>query len=85
MSRQLATSADQIESKRCPDGLDPSKLPGHIAVIMDGNGRWANARGLPRVMGHRGKLQQVLINLKPPQATFVNRSIVASDQPSPTK
>jgi undecaprenyl diphosphate synthase len=29
------------------------KLPTHIAVIMDGNGRWANARGLPRAEGHR--------------------------------
>ncbi len=34
-------------------GVDPSKLPIHIAVIMDGNGRWAKARSLPRVMGHR--------------------------------
>jgi undecaprenyl diphosphate synthase len=33
-------------------GLDPEQLPGHIAVIMDGNGRWANQRGLPRVEGH---------------------------------
>jgi undecaprenyl diphosphate synthase len=33
-------------------GLDPARLPGHIAVIMDGNGRWANQRGLPRVKGH---------------------------------
>jgi len=29
------------------------KVPNHIAVIMDGNGRWANARGLPRIEGHR--------------------------------
>jgi undecaprenyl diphosphate synthase len=34
--------------------LNPSELPGlHVAIIMDGNGRWANARGLPRVAGHR--------------------------------
>jgi undecaprenyl diphosphate synthase len=33
-------------------GLDPDRLPRHIAVIMDGNGRWANARGLPRAEGH---------------------------------
>jgi undecaprenyl diphosphate synthase len=32
--------------------LDPARLPDHIAVIMDGNGRWANQRGLPRVEGH---------------------------------
>lgn len=34
-------------------GIDPERLPRHIAVIMDGNGRWAQARGLPRVEGHR--------------------------------
>jgi undecaprenyl diphosphate synthase len=31
----------------------PSNLPRHIAVIMDGNGRWAKQRGLPRLLGHR--------------------------------
>jgi len=31
----------------------PRQLPRHIAIIMDGNGRWAQARGLPRVAGHR--------------------------------
>jgi undecaprenyl diphosphate synthase len=31
----------------------PGALPRHIAIIMDGNGRWARARGLPRVAGHR--------------------------------
>ena len=33
-------------------GLDPARLPGHIAVIMDGNGRWARQRGKQRVEGH---------------------------------
>src|SRR5437016_3762216 len=32
--------------------LDPARLPAHIAIIMDGNGRWANRRSLPRVAGH---------------------------------
>ena len=32
---------------------EPSLIPKHIAVIMDGNGRWAQARGMPRVEGHR--------------------------------
>ena len=35
-----------------PAGL-PTSIPRHIAVIMDGNGRWARSRGLPRVAGHR--------------------------------
>ena len=64
MSRQLATSADQLESRRCPDGLDPARLPGHIAVIMDGNGRWAKARGLPRVMGHRAGVEALKTTLR---------------------
>ena len=32
--------------------LDPERLPKHIAIIMDGNGRWAKKRGLPRTAGH---------------------------------
>ena len=32
--------------------LPPSKLPRHVAIIMDGNGRWAQSRGLPRSAGH---------------------------------
>ena len=36
-----------------PAGLDPQRLPSHIAIIMDGNGRWATQRGLPRFAGHR--------------------------------
>jgi undecaprenyl diphosphate synthase len=34
-------------------GLDPLKLPSHIAIIMDGNGRWAKKRGMPRSFGHK--------------------------------
>ena len=33
--------------------VDMSRIPAHIAIIMDGNGRWATSRGLPRTMGHR--------------------------------
>ncbi|MDP6570991.1 MAG: isoprenyl transferase [Candidatus Marinimicrobia bacterium] len=32
--------------------LNTQNIPGHIAIIMDGNGRWANTRGLPRIAGH---------------------------------
>ena len=40
-------------------GLDPVRLPRHVAVIMDGNGRWAQQRGLPRIEGHRRGVQSV--------------------------
>src|SRR6266480_3885544 len=40
-------------------GLDPARLPRHVAVIMDGNGRWAQQRGLPRIEGHRCGVQSV--------------------------
>jgi undecaprenyl diphosphate synthase len=36
-----------------------SSVPEHVAIIMDGNGRWANARGLPRTMGHRKGVEAV--------------------------
>jgi undecaprenyl diphosphate synthase len=39
--------------------LSPSTVPAHVAIIMDGNGRWANARGLPRAMGHRKGVEAV--------------------------
>lgn len=47
--------AADIESKSesLAGRLDPANLPAHIAIIMDGNGRWAARRSLPRVAGHR--------------------------------
>lgn len=35
-----------------PSDLDPDNIPAHVAVVMDGNGRWAHQRGLPRTAGH---------------------------------
>ena len=32
--------------------LDPGRIPAHVAIIMDGNGRWARARGISRIRGH---------------------------------
>lgn len=40
-------------------GIDPARMPRHVAVIMDGNGRWAKQRGLPRIEGHRRGVQSV--------------------------
>jgi undecaprenyl diphosphate synthase len=39
--------------------LDPERLPQHIAIIMDGNGRWARRRHLPRIAGHRAGVASV--------------------------
>jgi len=39
--------------------IDRSALPAHIGIIMDGNGRWAHKRGLPRVAGHRAGINAV--------------------------
>jgi undecaprenyl diphosphate synthase len=35
-----------------PTGIDPARLPSHVACVMDGNGRWATSRGLKRTEGH---------------------------------
>lgn len=39
--------------------LDPAKMPNHIAIIMDGNGRWAQKRTLPRIAGHKRGMEVV--------------------------
>ena len=44
--------------------LDPARLPKHIAIIMDGNGRWAAERGLPRAEGHRQGVDSVRRTVK---------------------
>lgn len=39
--------------------IDKAKLPVHVAIIMDGNGRWAQQRNMPRVMGHRAGMEVI--------------------------
>lgn len=39
--------------------LDPTRMPQHVAIIMDGNGRWAKARGMHRSMGHQAGVETV--------------------------
>jgi undecaprenyl diphosphate synthase len=44
--------------------IDPERLPAHIAIIMDGNGRWARRRGLPRFAGHKAGIEPVRITVE---------------------
>ncbi|MUH01292.1 di-trans,poly-cis-decaprenylcistransferase [Scytonema sp. UIC 10036] len=46
-------TAQQTELRNLPPDLKKEFLPKHVAVIMDGNGRWAKRQGLPRIMGHK--------------------------------
>ncbi|MEK6197159.1 MAG: isoprenyl transferase [Desulfobacterales bacterium] len=39
--------------------LNPERIPRHVAIIMDGNGRWAKQRNLPRIMGHKAGVESV--------------------------
>lgn len=50
----MSTAREQLKNK-----IDPDKLPQHIAVIMDGNGRWAKRQGKPRIFGHRNGVRAV--------------------------
>jgi undecaprenyl diphosphate synthase len=47
------------EERAAVERLDPTRIPRHIAVIMDGNGRWAVQRSLPRPFGHRAGVEAV--------------------------
>ena len=49
------TSVDELKKKI----LDAGNMPRHIAIIMDGNGRWARSRGLPRTAGHEEGVKAV--------------------------
>lgn len=42
-----------------PAEFDPNNIPRHVAIIMDGNGRWAKSRRLPRIAGHKVGVQSV--------------------------
>lgn len=48
-----------LSEKELLEIIDSQNLPGHIAIIMDGNGRWAQKRGLPRTMGHQAGVESL--------------------------
>lgn len=54
--RKRSPRADPL--RHLPD-VHPARIPRHVAMIMDGNGRWALARGLPRALGHRAGAETV--------------------------
>ncbi len=57
----MAATAEYTQTELAAIGLTQDRLPRHIAVIMDGNGRWAQAQGLPRIEGHRAGVDSVRI------------------------
>lgn len=57
MFKKIRKDLTNIKEKKLQ--LDPEKMPNHIAIIMDGNGRWAQKRGLPRVAGHKRGMEVV--------------------------
>ncbi|MGF9907399.1 isoprenyl transferase [Brevibacillus porteri] len=60
MLEHLARKWGRKQKQSEPAELDRSgKIPEHVAIIMDGNGRWANKRSLPRVAGHRAGMKAV--------------------------
>ena len=46
------------------EAIDADRIPAHIAIIMDGNGRWARRRSLPRAAGHRAGIEPVRITVE---------------------
>ncbi len=59
-----ATSKEHPKILSRPSVLDEDRMPAHVAVIMDGNGRWAQAKGLPRMMGHRAGVEALKTTLR---------------------
>ena len=53
MTANFVSSISSSLTQALPEDLEQGRMPNHVAVIMDGNGRWAKKRGLPRIMGHR--------------------------------
>lgn len=64
--------------KTQPDALrsTPAGAPGHVAIIMDGNGRWAKQRGLPRTLGHRAGVDALKRTVEGAPALGVDRLTV---------
>ena len=55
----VAAAEEYTKQELAALGLRADRMPRHIAVIMDGNGRWARQRHLPRIEGHRRGVKSV--------------------------
>jgi undecaprenyl diphosphate synthase len=55
--KRLFTAKPPIQTDE--HGIVPDAVPNHVAIIMDGNGRWARKRGMPRIAGHRAGMNKV--------------------------
>jgi len=64
MNALLETLDRDDPDRLLAESLDPDRLPRHVAVIMDGNGRWARLRNLPRVAGHRAGVEPVRVTVE---------------------
>lgn len=53
----MVTIWNRNKNTKLLGNIDRNKIPRHIAIIMDGNGRWAQKRGMPRTMGHRAGVE----------------------------
>ena len=59
LDQLLASIPDGHPDERLVRQIAGERLPAHVAIIMDGNGRWAAQRHLPRVEGHRAGIDAV--------------------------
>jgi len=55
----LKRNKGKVKNKDTDVELDMSRIPEHIAIIMDGNGRWAKERNLPRALGHKAGVETI--------------------------
>src|SRR6056297_848321 len=59
MAVKAANSSESLRLKTLKEKIQLEPVPKHVAIIMDGNGRWAKQQGLPRVIGHRSGVKAV--------------------------
>ena len=64
MQALLDSMKEKDPDRLLAQAIDGERLPAHIAIIMDGNGRWAKRRGLPRIAGHRAGVDPVRMTVE---------------------